>query len=298
MSCENQHRFTEKDIPDLSGYVIIVTGGNSGIGFETTKQLALRNARVYIASRSEERVAKAIQEMEQSVGQKLDLHFLKIDLQDLKSVTDAAARFMQQESRLDILINNAGIMMSPFSLTVDGFESQWQINALAPQIFSMALFPILMQTASDANSRDRVRIINVVSDLAFRGPKTIQLDDVNMSNAKGMMELMQRYSHSKQAGIRLAAEMNNRYGDFGISAYSLHPGIVRSNLQSSDPTIGAYNSLFCATSPMAAAVGRGKYFIPVGKLDPVAEPWINDKAHNEQLWNHCEAQLLRVSKRT
>jgi short-subunit dehydrogenase involved in D-alanine esterification of teichoic acids len=121
-------KFTEKDIPDLSGYVIIVTGGrltvdrfwdswiyaksrpgNSGIGLETTKQLALRHARVYIASRSQERVQKAIEELQSTTEQKLDLHFLQLDLLDLKSVKAAAARFTQLESRLDILINNAGV---------------------------------------------------------------------------------------------------------------------------------------------------------------------------------------------
>lgn len=79
--------------------------------------------------------------------------------------------------------------MTPYELTVDGFESQWQINALAPQIFAMSLLPILTQTAS-VSSQDRVRIVNVVSDLAFRGPNTIQLDDLNMTDAKGITELM------------------------------------------------------------------------------------------------------------
>ena len=84
--------------------------GNSGIGYETSKQLALQNARVYIASRSQERVQEAIQQMTQSVdGKKLDLRFLKLDLQDLKSVKATAEHFMMLESRLDILINNAGV---------------------------------------------------------------------------------------------------------------------------------------------------------------------------------------------
>jgi NAD(P)-dependent dehydrogenase (short-subunit alcohol dehydrogenase family) len=83
--------------------------GNSGIGFETAKQLALRNARVYIASRSHERVSDAIYQMNQSAGRNLDLNFLQMDLQDLKSVHAAAASFMHRETRLDILINNAGV---------------------------------------------------------------------------------------------------------------------------------------------------------------------------------------------
>lgn len=123
--------FSEKDIPDLTGYVAIVTGGenlkhmidvhdgialilkstgNAGIGYETANQLALHNARVYIASRSRERVNDAIQKMSQSSGGKtLDLHYLQLDLQDLASVKAAATLFMTLENRLDILINNAGV---------------------------------------------------------------------------------------------------------------------------------------------------------------------------------------------
>ncbi|KAL6412454.1 Short-chain dehydrogenase/reductase SDR [Ilyonectria robusta] len=109
MRC-HEPKFTEKDIPDLTGYVAIVTGGNSGIGYETTNQLALHNARVYIASRSRDRVNQAIKRMsEDANGQSLDLHFLQLDLMDLKSVKAAAEHFKTQEPRLDILINNAGV---------------------------------------------------------------------------------------------------------------------------------------------------------------------------------------------
>lgn len=88
--------------------------GNSGLGYETTLQLALHKARVYIASRSEERVNTAIDEMKRAAGQQtLDLHFLHIDLKDLKSVKASAAAFKAKEQRLDILINNAGVCLPP-----------------------------------------------------------------------------------------------------------------------------------------------------------------------------------------
>jgi len=132
MPCNNNH-FTEADTPELRGYVVIVTGGeihspnsstppsperqpntrstgNSGIGYQTSLQLALRHARVYIAGRSEERVNKAIEEMQRTAGtMQLDLRFLQLDLQNLRSVKAAAASFKERESRLDILINNAGV---------------------------------------------------------------------------------------------------------------------------------------------------------------------------------------------
>ena len=132
MPCNN-NQFTEADIPDLSGYVVIVTGGtsfdikvqcslfpyqmannrftgNSGIGYQTSLQLALRHARVYVGGRSEERVNKAIEQMKMVAGTvELDLRFLQIDLQNLRLVKAAATLFKEKESRLDILINNAGV---------------------------------------------------------------------------------------------------------------------------------------------------------------------------------------------
>jgi NAD(P)-dependent dehydrogenase (short-subunit alcohol dehydrogenase family) len=93
----------------LFGFMTDLEQGHSGIGRETTNQLALHNARVYIAGRSEERVLEAIKQMLDAAGRPLDLHFLHLDLQDLKTVKAAAKRFMEQETRLDILINNAGV---------------------------------------------------------------------------------------------------------------------------------------------------------------------------------------------
>lgn len=100
--------FEVSEIPNLNGYVAIVTGGNSGIGYETTQQLARHGARVYIASRSLDRVTEAIKSM-QKTQPSLDLHFLKLDLQDLQSIKATAAEFMSREGRLDLLINNAGV---------------------------------------------------------------------------------------------------------------------------------------------------------------------------------------------
>jgi NAD(P)-dependent dehydrogenase (short-subunit alcohol dehydrogenase family) len=146
---------------------------------------------VYIASRSSDRVQDAIERMNQSVGEgkKLDVRFLKLNLEDLSSVKAAARWFAAQEDRLDILINNAGVMNAPYKLTVDRFESQWQVNYLAPHLLTTSLMPLLLATAAAAGTLDRVRVVNVVSNAAFFGPKTIQFEDVNMTDAKGMMVL-------------------------------------------------------------------------------------------------------------
>lgn len=80
-------------------------------------------------------------------------------------------------------------MTVPYKLTVDGFETQWQVNYVAPHILTTSLMPLLLTTASVHGTRDRVRIVNVSSDAAFLGPETIQWDDVNMTSTKGMLEL-------------------------------------------------------------------------------------------------------------
>lgn len=81
------------------------------------------------------------------------------------------------------------VMTVPYKLTVDGFETQWQVNYLAPHVLTSSLMPLLLKTASSSGSSDRVRVVNVSSDAAFFGPKTLLLDDVNMTETKGMMEL-------------------------------------------------------------------------------------------------------------
>lgn len=150
----------------------------------------------------------------------LDVRFLKLNLEDLSSVKAAARWFTEREGRLDMLINNAGVMNAPYRLTGDGLESQWQVNYLAPHLLTVSLLPLMLATAAAAGTRDRVRIVNVVSNAAFFGPKTIQFDDVNMTDAKGMMVLWQRYGHSKQASIRDAKEINDRYGAQGEFFFS------------------------------------------------------------------------------
>jgi NAD(P)-dependent dehydrogenase (short-subunit alcohol dehydrogenase family) len=299
--------FTEKDVPNLDGFVAIVTGGNGGIGLVTTKILAEHGAKVYIAGRSAERVHAAIDELSKISARPLDLHFLQLDLLDLRSVKAAAAAFNAQESHLDILINNAGIMNAPFKLTVDGHESQWQANYLGPHVFTTSLLPKLLSTAAQYKDKTRVRVVNVSSDLAFSGPKTIDLKDPNLTNTKGLMELQQRYGHSKQATIRDAFELNNRYASQGVTGYALHPGIVKSGLQQSDPTVmgkvirvlmklvgstdvlaASLNTLYAATSPAAPKTGAGNFYMPVGKLDPRSDKWRSDTKLNSELWEKSE----------
>lgn len=121
----------------------------------------------------------------------LDLRFLQLDLQNLRSVKAAAQTFMAMEDRLDVLLNNAGIMSVPYKLTADGYESQFQVNYLAPFVLTAALMPLLLATAATCGRKDRVRVVNLSSEMtALVGPKTMLLDNVNMFDAKGVTALM------------------------------------------------------------------------------------------------------------
>ncbi|KAK3171956.1 hypothetical protein OEA41_004040 [Lepraria neglecta] len=119
-------------------------------------------------SRSSQKPAEAISTMKQSTPDKeLDLHFLQVDLQSLGSVNEAAQKFKATESRLDILVNDAGIMATPYALTSDGYETQWQTNYLSPFFLIKLLLPTLSSTAAGITSQNRVRIMHVSSDAAF-----------------------------------------------------------------------------------------------------------------------------------
>jgi NAD(P)-dependent dehydrogenase (short-subunit alcohol dehydrogenase family) len=239
-------------------------------------------------------------------------------LLNLESVKVAAQYFASVEDRLDILVNNAGIMNAPFKITDDGYESQWQANYVAPHVFTAGLLDLMLATAAGVQGdKTRVRIVNVASDLAFYGPKSINFDDPNMSPGKceGIFDPQRRYSHSKQALLRETAEITERYASQGVTAYSLHPGIVKSGLQDSNPNVlgsftrtfvrfsgtttleAAYNSLFAATSPQAPEYA-GKYLKPVGKLDTRCEAWVSDKETNRKLWEVTERRTKQMPLRT
>ena len=158
-------QFTEKDIPSLDGKVIIVTGGNAGVGFELVKMLYTKGGcTIYIASRSTDRIATAIKEIKSIAtappqNKPTQLKSLRLDLNDLTTISESAKQFLAQESRLDILWNNAGISKAPLgSTTKQGSESHKGINCLGPYLFTKLLTPLIIKTAQTA-PKNSVRVI-------------------------------------------------------------------------------------------------------------------------------------------
>lgn len=173
--------FTEKNLPSQAGKVIIVTGASSGAGKELARLLYGLGAKVYIAGRSEQRVGEAIAEIQKSVPQSDgELKHLACDLEDLASVRDAAKDFLAQETRLDVLVHNAGVMLPPAgSKTKQGLELQLGVHTVAPLLLTKLLTPVLAATAK-VQPTGTVRVVWVVSSSPeLTAPKGgIEMDNV------------------------------------------------------------------------------------------------------------------------
>ena len=210
--------WTAADIPDLSGRTAVVTGANSGLGLETTRELARRGARVVMACRSEDRARRARAEVLREIpGADLDVEIL--DLASLDSVRQFAEDRAPQ--RVDLLYCNAGIMAIPRSETADGFETQFGVNVLG----HFALAGRLLDRVLAAEGG---RVVWLSSLAAWTG--AVHFDDLQGRRRYGRWRA---YNQSKLADLMLGLDMNRRLQDAGASALSLvaHPGLSNTNLQ-------------------------------------------------------------------
>ncbi|KGO66116.1 Glucose/ribitol dehydrogenase [Penicillium expansum] len=301
----NLHDF----IPDLAGKVAIVTGGHTGLdeflissiphsGFGTSIELAKHGARVYIASRSAAKFKDAEQDI-LSEYPKADVRFLMLDLADLKTVREAAERFVQ-------LLSSSGtaysfqVMCVPYEETGNGFEMQIGVNYIGHFVFTKLLIPILQKTA-ETTEKGSVRVVNVSSDgHAKLAPKEgIIFSDMNMKND---FSVWARYGHSKLANVLHSRALAKRYPN--ILTLSLHPGTVKTNLSAGPisstplyrlikplvelgapgPRKGAANILFAAVSPrLRLECDNGAYLLPIGKVSSPSKAG-SDPKMAEDLW--------------
>ena len=150
-----QDKWTMEKIFDQKGRIAIVTGSSSGIGYETARVLAIKNAKVVIAVRNLEK-GKIAEEKIKALYKEADVMVMELDLADLKSVHNFAEKFKKQYKQLDLLINNAGVMMPPYSKTVDGFELQFGTNHLGHFALTGLLIDLIKSTPNS-------RIVNISS---------------------------------------------------------------------------------------------------------------------------------------
>uniref|UniRef100_A0A8C2DRA2 Protein transport protein Sec61 subunit gamma n=1 Tax=Cyprinus carpio TaxID=7962 RepID=A0A8C2DRA2_CYPCA len=201
----------------LDDKTVIITGANTGIGKETARDLAKRGARVIMACRDLEKAEAARKDLIEDSGNQ-NIVANKLDLSDTKSIRAFAELINKEEKQVNILINNAGIMMCPYSKTADGFEMQFGVNHLGHFLLTYLLLDLLKKSAPS-------RIINVASVAHTWG--SIHLDDIN--SEKGYSP-RRAYGQSKLANILCTRSLAKRLQGSGVTVYSLHPGVVQSEL--------------------------------------------------------------------
>jgi NAD(P)-dependent dehydrogenase (short-subunit alcohol dehydrogenase family) len=215
------------DIGDLTGKIALVTGANSGIGFQAARQLAIHGAHVVLACRNADKARQAVDALEKELDRS-SLEILPLDLSDQFSVRHAADEFLNRHAHLDLLINNAGVMGTPYRQTADGFELQMATNHLGHFALTGLLFDRLVTTP-------RSRVVTV-SSLLHRGGQ-IPFDDVAGNRVRNTWL---NYGTSKLANLLFTAELSRRLAAAGETtiAVAAHPGWTRSNLAGTGAAVG------------------------------------------------------------
>ncbi|KAG4025001.1 hypothetical protein MFRU_074g00070 [Monilinia fructicola] len=301
----------EKDIPDLTGKVILVTGGNVGLGLETILQLSKHNpSHIYLAARSESKATAAIKEIQSKVPN-ASITFLQCDLTSLPSVQECAKQFDTKESRLDLLFLNAGIMAVPAATTEQGYEIQFGTNHVGHALLTKLLLPTLLRTAEQKDSD--VRVISLSSLGHKLGPVGgIKFDDLKTD--MNSYTTSSRYGQSKLSNILFTKGLDKRYGERGITAISVHPGVVNTNLYATalekygvfgkigglvrdlaftSMADGAKNQLWAAVANKGSGKGeivKGEYYTPVG-ISGNGNSYTTDEKLADELWEWTEKEL-------
>lgn len=290
-----QLKWTSLDIPDQSGKIILITGATSGLGKEATKVLAQKGATIIMAARNTEKAKTVCEDIRKIYpNAKLDISF--IDLSSLKSIKLFSDEILAKYDRLDILINNAGIMFCPFSTTQDGFEIQMGTNHLGPFALTAQLMPLLAKTPNS-------RIVNTSSMAHKNG--SINFDDFNWTDRP--YKTMQAYSDSKLANLYFTYELANKLKNQKNAPMVVcaHPGWTKTDLDrhssfaaffgltiAQKVEMGTLPTLRAASDPKA---NSGDYFGPSGFLEIRGNPIkvkSSARSHDEtlakKLWNLSE----------
>jgi len=217
-------KWTAADLPELSGKVFVVTGGNSGLGLETARELARKGGHVVIACRNAAQARAALENIRTSAP-RASVESMSLDLADLASVRAFAAALRERHGRLDALCNNAGVMALPYRKTVDGFEMQLGTNHLGHFALTGLLLETLLATPG-------ARVVSVSSGAHRIG--RIRFDDLQ---SERRYSKWQAYGQSKLANLLFTYELARRAEKAGVdlTALAAHPGYAATNLQAAGP---------------------------------------------------------------
>ncbi|KAF7325201.1 Short-chain dehydrogenase/reductase family protein [Mycena kentingensis (nom. inval.)] len=288
----------QRDIPDLTGKVAVVTGGNSGIGYHVARELLLKNVRVYVAAREGPKTREALKSLEEATGRTPG--FIELDLMDLGSVRRAALAFLERETRLDMLFNNGGIMHPPPSLlTAQNLDAAFGTNTASHYLLTTLLLPALR--AAHAASGVPARIVNTTSSTHGRAPgvffESLQGGaerDRWLRERWGALVGWQLYAQSKLVGIILSNHLAKTHSEFLVSC-SVHPGAINTplkrNLPSAfqllwklalyPPSRGAYPLLWAAAIASPSEV-TAQFIVPPSRHGLV-HPLTRSKALEERV---------------
>lgn len=290
--------WTVRSIPDLGGRTAVVTGANSGLGYVTARALARRGARVVLACRSEERGGAALERLHAEVPE-ARAELARLDLGDLASVRKFAEGWGGQ--RLDLLINNAGLMAVPRSRTADGFETQFGVNHLGHFALTGLLLERLLATPG-------ARVVTVSS--MMHALARLDLSDLN---SERRYRRWVAYCRSKTANLLFAHELHRRFGD-RVPSLAAHPGYAATELQTkgpklagdsvqervmrlgnrviaATPELGAAPTLYAATSPKARSdgfYGPRRFFLRGAPAESWRASWTLDDLASQALWSASE----------
>jgi len=289
-------------VPDLHGTTILVTGGNAGIGKETAVALARAGASVTVTARDAAKGQAALDEIRTRSGS-ADVDVMDLDLASFASVREFASRYADAHASIDVLVNNAGLMLTSYRQTVDGNEMTFQVNHLGPFLLTNLLRDPLV-AAGDA------RVVNVSSDAHKQGGKTLDFDALQSPGGVNARNSMNVYGRTKLENILFTRELARRWAADGVTTNAVHPGFVRSGFgRDGDggklfdvlmPVIqlialsaeqGAYTSVYVASSPEVADV-TGKFFVKCKPVTPSAAA--QDDAAAARLWD-VSADLTGLS---
>jgi protochlorophyllide reductase len=297
-------RFDHDSIPDLTGKTALVTGANSGLGLESARALAGKGAHVILAVRSEQKGREAVHEIVRQHA-RASLELLPLDLGSLQSIRRAAERVRSAHSQLDILLNNAGVMATPYVHTEDGFELQFGTNHLGHFALTGLLFELLTRAPA-------ARVVSVSSQMHTLG--RMRFDDLAWTRGYSRWGA---YNMSKLANLLFTYELARRVAEQGLSLLSVaaHPGYAATSLQQraaeldgraqlakwikllnpiggQSPAMGALPQLYAASAPDVAPgdyIGAGQLFGLRGfprKLRSAKQSY--DREAMRRLWQESE----------
>ena len=287
--------WTTENIKDQKGKTVLITGANTGLGFQTTLELVKKNAYVIVAGRNSDKINQAIKDIQNEVPYaKLEAGI--VDLSDLKSVHEFSKSIKNKHDKLDILINNAGVMFPPPSKTIDGYELQFGVNFMAHFALTAYLLEIIQNTENG-------RIVTLSSIAHKNG--TIDFDNLKLEKP---FDKFREYGQSKVADLIFSFELQRRLEKINSTTKSIaaHPGISKTELLRTDkPEMidefphmsanqGAFSSLYAATEN----IDGGSYIGPNGEGEMTGYPapaFIAEYAKKEsiakELWNYAKDEL-------